>query len=281
MSNYTLMKTGDGSYTVHDSVFDETMHSVSGAYEEALLKHVYPSRIIQMNEPILNVLDIGFGLGYNVLALVIELQKHRFSGTLNIISCEKMKTYTDLLESIVFFDERDRIYSVIKKAYATGSSHADNYHLSVHFGDARDIVDGLSDSSFHAVFLDPYSPSKNPELWSVEFFRKLYYVMHHKAILTTYSSAVQIRVAMLDAGFVIGRGPSVGKKKEGTIASKSNEVAAFSEEEINVIRSTKGAIPYRDLTLKGSREEILTIRRMEMKRYSISSSSSNSDLSSV
>ena len=71
---YRAVSTGDGSLSLFSEEYSEMMHSDSGAYEESLLKHVYPSRVLARTEAT-TVFDIGFGLGYNALALALEWQK--------------------------------------------------------------------------------------------------------------------------------------------------------------------------------------------------------------
>ena len=73
---------------------------------------------------------------------------------------------------------------------------------------------------FRSIFLDPFSPKKNPEMWSEGFMRALWEVCGESGILSTYSSAASVRLALLEAGWQIGLGPRVGRKSSGTVASK-------------------------------------------------------------
>ena len=140
-----------------------------------------------------------------------------------------------------------------------------NTSIRVLFGDARESIRTLTDRQFDAVFFDPYSPSHNPELWSVEFFREIFRLTASRGILTTYSSAPQVRAALMEAGFIIGRGPSVGGKREGTLAAKSTVIASLPEEDIMALVTNIRAVPYRDETLAAGRDEILHRRLAEIK----------------
>jgi protein-L-isoaspartate O-methyltransferase len=55
----------------------------------------------------LNVLDIGFGLGYNILALVSEAKNRNLKKNINIISLEKERELLPFMEEIFFDDYRD------------------------------------------------------------------------------------------------------------------------------------------------------------------------------
>jgi tRNA U34 5-methylaminomethyl-2-thiouridine-forming methyltransferase MnmC len=264
--NYRLIKTADGTFTLHANAYDEQMHSLSGAYEEALLKHVYPSRVLDSHPLGIQVLDVGFGLGYNVLALIVEYSRRGCGGGLSIVSLEKERSLSSILDLILFHDDRDAPYSLIKAAYSTGSAQKDDVSIRMEFGDARRAVKRLSVIGFDAVFLDPFSPSKNPELWSVEFFKELYRLTNGAGIITTYSSAPQVRAAIHEAGFNIGRGPSVGGKREGTIASKGPVAAPLSDDELIELRLNPRSVPYRDRTLSDDPHTIRARRTDEIRK---------------
>jgi len=264
--NYDLVQTRDGTFTLYSREYGEHMHSLSGAYEEALLKHVYPSGLFKRKAKSIYVLDVGFGLGYNILALFAECAKKNYSGSLSVISLEKEKFFLSTMDRISFNDERDGMYSLIKKAYMHGSVRNDGVYIKIEFGDARDSVKKLTGISFDAVFFDPFSPSKNPELWSVEFFQEIYRLISDTGILTTYSSAFQIRMALIEAGFIIGRGPAVGGKREGTLAAKSMIIDPLGDDEVLEMRRNRRAVPYRDADLSDYPPTIRTRRNEEIKK---------------
>jgi hypothetical protein len=74
---YRIIRTEDGTYTLHSTEYSQTMHSDSGAYDEALQKHVYPGKILELQEEDAYVLDVGFGIGYNALASIVEFSKKK------------------------------------------------------------------------------------------------------------------------------------------------------------------------------------------------------------
>ncbi len=261
MSKKYLISTDDGSSTLFLEEYGQAMHSTSGAYQESLLKHIIPSRILECNNmEKISVLDIGFGLGYNVLALINELIAKKPNTRVEIISLEKDKSFSDSMNSIKFYDLRDDIYNFIKTVYNTGEGYYNGIFIKIIFGDARKSLKTLDENTFNAVFQDPFSPSKNPELWSVEYFTLIKKLMHSEGILTTYSSADHIRRAMIEAGFKIGRGPSVGKKRDGTIASPGKIYNELDEPEIENIINNLRSVPYTDPGLNLTRETILNNR---------------------
>lgn len=265
-TGFTMVQTNDGSYTIRLDYYEENMHSLSGAYEEALLKHVYPSGILGVKKEEIHVLDVGFGLGYNILALIMELAHCRFDGRLFVVSLEKERTLLPAMDCIMFHDDKDMMYSFIKNAYAKGIERNDMISVAVHFGDARETILKLNTAIFDAVFFDPFSPSRNPECWSVEFLKEIARLMDDAAILTTYSSAPQIRMAMLEAGFIIGKGPSVGGKREGTLAAKTKVITPLDSDELNALYQNKRSTPYRDTNLFSEKKDIMIQRSEEIRR---------------
>ncbi len=264
---YKLITTEDGTTSLYSYEYSQAMHSTSGAYQEALLKHVNPSGILNSDQDKLLVLDIGFGIGYNILALLVEFLSKKSAQNLSIISLENSVKHKQVMDTIFFNDERDIIYNDIRNCLSSGTAERGSYSIRLLKGDARESVKTMKGIMFDTVFHDPYSPSKNPELWSVEFFIELYRLMNETAVLTTYSSASQIRMAMIEAGFIIGKGPSVGKKREGTLACKTGKGnrPELSKDELSALKADPGSIPYRDYELKDKREVILN-RRIEAVR---------------
>ena len=259
-----LLITDDGTSTLFLEEYKQAMHTISGAYNEALLKHVIPSNILNSNNTELNVLDVGFGIGYNILALMNEFINRKKRSGLNIISLEKDKNFYSYMKNVMFNDEKNHLYNFIKDAYSSGSGTYNGINLKILFGDARLTLDMLRDKNFNAIFHDPFSPSKNPELWSVDFFLKLRGIMSEDCILTTYSSADHIRRAMIEAKLFVGIGPSVGKKREGTIAAINKNIREIDHDRKNGIIGNINSTPYRDPDLNLSRTEILENRLIEI-----------------
>lgn len=266
MKEKYLITTEDGTSTLFLGEYEQAMHSMSGAYEESLLKHIIPSKILEICDEYIFALDIGFGLGYNVLALINEFISGNKTGKLNIISLEKERYFHEFMNKVKFNDPRDQVYSFIKDVYNSGEGEYYGIKLSILFGDARETLQSLPEKKFHAIFQDPFSPSKNPELWSVDYFLKLNLLLKEHGVITTYSSADHIRRAMMEAELFVGRGPAVGKKREGTIASIMKTNTELTDEEKKIIRENIKSEPYRDRNFNLSREVILDNRLKKIKK---------------
>ncbi len=203
------MITGDGSFTLFNRDYNETYHSTSGAIEESVRKYVEPCRI----EDGMRILDICFGLGYNCLAAI-----HR-SRNLDIVSLEKDENVLKEIQTIrvppAFKDD----YEVIKETAERLSFEEGNLKIRIIIGDASKTIIQLKESEkFDAVFLDPFSPPKNPELWTPEFFQGIARLLKKGAVLSTFTCARKVRENLKKTGFYVKDGPCVGRRSPSTIA---------------------------------------------------------------
>ena len=73
----------------------------------------------------------------------------------------------------------------------------------------------------HAVFYDPYSPTVNPEMWTLDVFAALRERTRADTpcLLTTYTRSTAVRVTLLLAGWHVGIGGATGEKEETTVAA--------------------------------------------------------------
>ena len=73
----------------------------------------------------------------------------------------------------------------------------------------------------HAILFDPYSPKKNPTMWTVPLFADLFRRLdpQRSCALATYTRSTMARVTMLLGGFFVGVGHPSGLKEETTVAA--------------------------------------------------------------
>ncbi|MCK5051068.1 MAG: hypothetical protein KAS53_04975 [Candidatus Cloacimonetes bacterium] len=206
-----LIKTKDGSYTAFSEDTGEHYHTISGAIEEAFEKHVNALGI----ENGMHILDFCFGLGYNSIAACkghTNLQIIGLENDMKILEAMKDIEIPDVLKT-----EFAPFRNIVESLDVTDSN---NNRIQILLGDALQTIDELPDGIFDRVFFDPFSPKKQPEMWSEEIFQKIHNKMKIGAKLSTYSCAKQIRKNMISAGFKVIDGPVVGRRSPATIAMK-------------------------------------------------------------
>ncbi len=140
--------------------------------------------------------------------------------------------------------------------------------------DARNAIQN-DNNLYNLIFLDAFTPSKCPCLWSYEFFKLLHSHLEEDGMILTYSTSASIRSAMVEAGFSIGNIFNQRENKfNGTIAVKNKSLIKYplSEFDLGLLKTTAG-IFYRDESLTGLNEAIIEARNSEVKNSSRISSS--------
>lgn len=282
MDNLEKIVTNDGTISFYNKAIGDIYHSRVGAYTEALEKFIQPSQILEQldNYSCINVFDVCFGLGYNSKVLLSSVLKIDPQKKINIVAVEldpviilksseiNFDQYPDALKG--FFDGflHKVYYTTVSGQYNCNeffNSSFNNVTLKLFVNDARRIV-GLLKDSFDLIFLDPFSPNKSPELWTVDFLKELYRLLNPDGILVSYSSSFSVVGALKEAGFFVGNTKPVGRKSPGTIATKDINLIynPLSPYQLDMLDTTAG-IPFEDPELCWSLQEIFEKRKLKQK----------------
>ncbi len=249
--------TADGSSTFAHGAHGETFHSLSGAWTQARERYAGECRLRERafelasaNVRSLRLLDIGTGLGLNLAAALEALD-----GTGVDLDATSFERDADLLAHVAAAPREpadlDRWHTHVRRALraalaarATDSVPLANGHLRLVLGDARASLAALpSATRFDAVFLDPFSPRVEPDLWSRDFLAAIAAHMAPGSRLSTYSAATDVRAGLLAAGLRVGRGARVGEKREGTLASPDLDLPTFDPRTARRLQARSSVVP--------------------------------------
>ncbi len=256
------IKTADGTETFFNEEYKEAYHSTkAGAYTESLHKFVIPSKIPQLakdRDKIL-ILDVGFGLGYNVAVALLEAKKVNPDIKLEVISIEKDKANFEKIKNLnvpEFLSESYKIltsgkfknFDINSKTFYGYELFDKNLNLKVILGEGRQTLKSLKDIGikFDAVFFDAFSPKVNTEMWTIQLFKIVKSLMKDYAILSTYSASLAVRKGLQEAGFKIGLVEPIGRKSYSTVATIKGDVPSITEKELYRLKNSPYAIPYKD-----------------------------------
>ncbi|MBW2990184.1 hypothetical protein KY348_00595 [Candidatus Woesearchaeota archaeon] len=207
--------TEDGSITFHSDEYDETYHSVSGAVEEAFKKFAEPALEFVKGKDEVIILDVGFGMGYNSAAAMDRILEENLSCEIEIIGLEKDKKILDKIKDL---NPLIKTYHVIKDLVENQYYYnREGIRIKLLVGDAVKEIKKIKEK-FDIILHDPFSPEKNPELWTESFFKELRRLIKKNGILTTYSCAGVVRRNLQSAGFKVFDGPRIGRRAPSTIA---------------------------------------------------------------
>lgn len=148
------------------------------------------------------------------------------------------------------------------------------FNVNFHIKDARKTILSLN-NEYNLIFLDAFTYTKAPQLWSIEFIAELYKRISPSGVLLTYSNSAQVRNTLLENKFFVGK--ILDKKTNrviGTIASKDKSKIKnpLTPYEIGLC-NTKAGIPYHDPNLSFDSKDIIELREYEFKHSDLMSSS--------
>lgn len=251
------------------------------------------------------IMDICSGLGYNAAAALEAIlndfgdnhpESHENYEEKIQIKIDMVEISPETLGVALLIPSPDKSHSIVRKAieeklieegFLTQEMEKaeipPNLEIRVHCMDARDYVKSLQEDEksvktenqietqikyqYDAIFLDPFSPGKSPELYNVEFFQELKKLIKDDGMILTYTSAAPVRYGLIEAGFEVGEGPQVGRKG-GTIASPSLEriKKGLSMDDERMIALSDAGIPFHDLDLSASSKIVAKKRQEEREK---------------
>jgi len=218
---HEMVLSEDGSYTAYSKEYGEHYHSTKdGALYESLVKHVELAFKVKGVQEEINILDICFGLGFNSLATIYYHKKNALTSKLNIFSPELDASLVRSLLNFNYPKEFDDILHIIINLVKNGVYDEENLHIELFLGDAREYLKRFPKEKFDIVYQDAFSPSANPVLWSKEYFGDIKSIIKKDGILTTYSIALPVRLALYENGFKIYINQGEGFR-DATVASLS------------------------------------------------------------
>ena len=148
------------------------------------------------------------------------------------------------------------------------------FKVNFYVEDARKTILTLKDE-YDLIFLDAFTYTKAPQLWTVEFIAELYKRISPQGLLMTYSTSALVRNTLLENKFYVG---NIYQKKTnkiiGTIASKDKTRIEhpLTPYEIGLC-NTKAGIPYHDPNLSFDKKDIIELREYEFRHSNLMSSS--------
>jgi tRNA U34 5-methylaminomethyl-2-thiouridine-forming methyltransferase MnmC len=265
-------RTADGSFSLFSSEFGEAFHSGLGALAEAHSKFIAPAGLDRWAAgSTLRALDVCVGTGCNTAALLEACQARGLE--LKWWGLELDPEPLRLALADPGFCSQWDTGTTDQLAELCSSQQ-------MLWGDARSRLSELLVSQrgqLDLVLMDAFSPSRCPQLWTLEFLSGLGDLLQPQGRLLTYCSAAAIRNALLQADLRLASiaAPSGLLKQTcdwsgGTAASPSPldgdpQLRPLSPMEQEHLR-TNAATPYRDPSGSATRAEILKQRQLAQAR---------------
>jgi queuine tRNA-ribosyltransferase len=240
----------------------ETFHPGIGPLIEANQLHVDQQRLVQRSEALWKsgkkfvIWDVGLGAAANVLAAIEALKE-----TLTDIEIHSFDKTTAPAEfAILHAEELDYLSpyqeTLLQLLHDREVRVSDRILWKFHLGDFGNLLSTQRFVAPNTILYDPYSAKGNPEMWTLDHFQQLYMQTDPTVpcLLTNYTCSTAVRVALILAGFSVGRGCAVHTKRETTIAS--NQLALLEDpldgKWLERVKNSTNAAPLRGPCLRAA-----------------------------
>jgi tRNA U34 5-methylaminomethyl-2-thiouridine-forming methyltransferase MnmC len=207
-------QTTDGSTTLYLPEIDEHYHSVKGAFTEAMhvyidlaFRHALSKKQLPEGQP-LRLFEVGFGTGLN--ALLTLKAAHEANVKVHYTAIELYPLPEDLVEKLNYGDS-DLFEKLHHASWNASQALTSNFELNKLHADLLKAKIPPAD----VVYFDAFAPEKQPELWTIDIFQKIYDALSPRGVLTTYCAKGAVRRALQQVGFFVERmpGPVNGKRE--------------------------------------------------------------------
>lgn len=207
-----FIETGDRSKTLYHPELNEHYHSTHGAYQESVHVYVKSGLDLFTDKSQIAVFEMGFGTGLNVLLAWLFAQEHKIDVNLTTLELyplpekiwQELDYYNNEKEKVVFTKLHSSTWE--KENKISSNFCLTKYKIS--------LLEFETEQKFDVLFFDAFGPDKQPDLWVIPVFEKLYSLLKLNGILVTYSAKGQVRRNMQAAGFTVERIPGPPGKRE-------------------------------------------------------------------
>ncbi len=221
----TVKYTADGSKTLFINELNENYHSHHGALQEA--KHVFiENGLNQLDICEINILELGFGTGLNVLVTFDEFLRNKSFLKIRYFTIEKYPISLEEVAALeyrnLFDDERTKIcfQRMHEIPWEEPVELASGFELTKFQCDFMKISN-LAMPEIHLVYFDCFGARVQPDLWEKPLFAMTADKMKAGGLLTTYSSKGSVRRILKDLNFTV-------EKKQGP-PGKREMINAFKQ----------------------------------------------------
>lgn len=201
-----IISNEQGLKTLYRADIQETYHSIHGAIAESL--HVFITAGLlaykqQFERPKINILEIGFGTGLNAMLSLLFANEHQLN--INYHSYETLPLAYTLIQDLHYQahwgQAQEHWYKQIHQ-----SPWEEITEINTNFSLLKlqqSILLAEPKQGYEIIFFDAFAPDKQPELWSLQVFKKMFETLNPGGILVTYAAKGDVRRNLLEAGFKV------------------------------------------------------------------------------
>lgn len=215
-----IIKTLDGSTTIHLKEWDECYHSKHGAIQEA--KHVFIKNGLSLFEdkPV-SILEIGFGTGLNAFITFLEATQKKQK--IDYVGVEAYPVDANEVLQMNYVNELDvlEFENIFQKMHKCEWDEKTEISTDFSLTKRKQFFDEIDDLEiFDLIYFDAFGYRVQPELWSTEIFQKMYNSLKPNGVLVTYAARGVVKRSMILVGFTVEKLAGPPGKREMFRATK-------------------------------------------------------------
>ena len=213
-----IRTTNDGSKTLFINELNEGYHSHHGALQEA--EHVFIKNGLNLlNNYEINILELGFGTGLNVLVTINELLKTDKNHVFHYFALEKYPVLPSEISELGYDQlfEDEKLKEIYRRIHETDWEKP--YEIIPDFFLTKIKCDffeleNIKLPPMNLVYYDCFGARVQPDLWEKPLFAMVADKMAPGGLLTTYSSKGSVRRILQQLGFSVEKKPGPPGKRE-------------------------------------------------------------------
>lgn len=219
-----LVTTKDGSKTLLINGLEETYHSKHGALQEA--NHVFINNGLNLiNDHDINILELGFGTGLNVLVTIDAYLKNNRDNKINYFGIEKYPIFFEEASELSYSElfSNNFVKDLSLKIHELDWEISNELTMDFHLTKIKKDFFALKDTELppiNLVYFDCFGARVQPDLWEMELLKIVASKMSSGGLLTTYSSKGSVRRNLIELGFEVEKKQGPPGKREMMIAWK-------------------------------------------------------------
>ena len=220
-----IKTTSDGSKTLYINDLNENYHSHHGALQEA--RHVFINNGLNLKYDCnINILELGFGTGLNVLVTIDEFMKTDKNHIIHYFTIEKYPVSEQEVKELDYGSifQISEILDIYEKTHRINWNETTEILPNFFFTKYKDDffeINNLNLPKIDLVYFDCFGARVQPDLWEKPLFKIVTDTMKSGGLLTTYSSKGSVRRILVELDFKVEKKAGPPGKREMINAFKN------------------------------------------------------------
>jgi tRNA 5-methylaminomethyl-2-thiouridine biosynthesis bifunctional protein len=227
----TLKQHSYKENTLFSDTYSDIYYSKQGGFQEKTYIFIENSFLLEkLKKKFLTIFEFGFGAGLSFFSLLKKIKELQIESEITYFSIENYLLPREVIRNLIKEEESlEQELNLFLELYDPQSSSFiqniklnKNLTLKMIHSDVKEVFSKIQ-PKVDVWFLDGFSPSKNPEMWSDSLFDFIKKNSKFDASFATYATARVVKQGMLKSGFEIQKVKGYANKREMLNGFKKTE----------------------------------------------------------